>query len=347
MASRSLDISVVICAYTQARWHDLVAAVHSVHGQSMQPQDIIVVVDHNPLLLERVHTEVPHVIAVENQEAQGLSGARNSGIAAATGAVIAFLDDDGVAAPDWLEQLLPAYANPEVIGVGGTVEPLWLHGRPPWFPAEFDWVVGCTYRGMPEVAAPVRNLIGCNMSFRREVLAGVGGFRSGIGRVGTYPAGCEETELCIRVGRRWPSKTLLYEPRARVQHRVTARRARWGYFRSRCYAEGLSKALVAQAVGAGDGLASERAYTLRTLPRAVVRGVADSLRGDLSALTRAGAIMAGLAVTTAGYLMGTVAEPRATPPKAEHEVCTSAQGPVLSTARTSPRSRTTSLRGTA
>src|SRR5205085_69247 len=83
--------------------------------------------------------------------------------------------------------LLPAYANLEVIGVGGTVEPLWLHGRPPWFPPEFDWVVGCTYCGMPEVAGPVRNLIGCNMSFRREVFEGVGGFRSGIGRIGTYP----------------------------------------------------------------------------------------------------------------------------------------------------------------
>jgi hypothetical protein len=303
-------------------------------------------VDHNPTLLERVHTELPYVNAVANQEAKGLSGARNCGIAAATGTVIAFLDDDGVAAPDWLEHLLPAYANPEVLGVGGTVEPLWLHGRPPWFPPEFDWVVGCTYRGLPEVAAPVRNLIGCNMSFRREVLAGVGGFRSGIGRVGTYPAGCEETELCIRVGRRWPSKALLYEPRARVQHRVTARRARWGYFRSRCYAEGRSKALVAQAVGAGDGLASERTYTVRTLPRAVLRGLADSLRGDPGSLPRAGAIMAGLALTTAGYLIGTVAEPHATPAKADHEAGTSAQGPVLSKARQSPGSPTTSLRGT-
>ena len=57
MAPISLDISVVICAYTEARWHDLVAAVHSVHGQSVQPRDIIVV-------------KVPYLIAVENQEAK-------------------------------------------------------------------------------------------------------------------------------------------------------------------------------------------------------------------------------------------------------------------------------------
>jgi hypothetical protein len=153
--------------------------------------------------------------------------------------------------------------------------------------------------------------------------------------------------LCIRVDRQWLSKALLYEPRARVQHRVTARRACWSYFRARCFAEGLSKALVAQAVGAGDGLASERTYTLRTLPRAAVRGVAGGLRGDPSALGRAGAIMAGLALTTAGYLMGTVTEPRATPAQADHEVATRAQCPVLANARTSPRSRTTSLRGNA
>jgi GT2 family glycosyltransferase len=339
MARTRRDISVVICAYTEARWHDLVAAVGSVRGQSVPPREIIVVVDHNPALLERVQTEVPHVSAVDNQEAKGLSGARNSGIAAATSAVIAFLDDDGVAAPDWLEHLLPAYADPEVIGVGGSVEPLWLGGRPPWFPAEFDWVVGCTYRGLPEATAPVRNLIGCNMSFRREVFEGVGGFLSGIGRIGTYPVGCEETELCIRAGRRWPSKALLYEPRARVQHSVTASRARWAYFRARCYAEGLSKALVAHAVGARDGLASERTYTVRTLPRAVGRGVADSLRGDPSALLRAGAIMAGLALTTAGYLMGTGAAPRATPAEADNEVGTSEQGMVRANARTAPRSR--------
>jgi glucosyl-dolichyl phosphate glucuronosyltransferase len=303
------DISVVICAYTEERWGDLRASVESVQRQSRTPLDVIVVVDYNPPLFARVCREIPTVVAVENQEPRGLSGARNSGIAVAQGAVIAFLDEDAVAAPDWLAQLSAGYADPQVLGVGGAIEPVWQSGRPTWFPREFDWVVGCTYAGMPQEAAPVRNLIGCNMSFRRELFLGVGGFRSGIGRIGTRPVGCEETELCIRARQRWPQKTLLYEPRARVYHRVPASRTGWRYFLARCSAEGLSKALVAQFVGASDGLASERTYTLQTLPRGIMRGLTDTLAGaDMSGLARAASIITGLLWTTAGYIGGSVTQ---------------------------------------
>jgi len=158
---------------------------------------------------------------------------------------------------------------------------------------------------MPHDAAPVRNLIGCNMSFRRDVFAQVGGFRDQIGRVGARPSGCDETELCIRLRQRLPHALLLYTPLARVQHCVPAARAGWGYFSARCLLEGRSKALVARLVGAGDGSATERAYTLRTLPRGLGRGVADALlRRDLGGLARAGAITLGLAITCAGYLQG-------------------------------------------
>ncbi len=165
-----------------------------------------------------------------------------------------------------------------VIGVGGAIEPVWLEGRPAWFPEEFDWVVGCTYHGMPQTQTGVRNLIGCNMSFRREVFGLVGGFRDGIGRVGTRPVGCEETEICIRINHRWPNRKLLYDPQARVNHRVPPNRATWHYFRTRCFSEGLSKSLVTQYVGSKDGLASERTYTFHTLPRGVLRGAADAFR---------------------------------------------------------------------
>jgi GT2 family glycosyltransferase len=301
-----IQISVVICAYTGERWAELVEAVDSVRGQTLPALEVIVVVDHNPGLLARARRELPGVVAVENREARGLSGARNSGIAAACGEVVAFMDDDAVAEPDWLERLSAPYSEPRVVGVGGAIEPWWLDGRPAGFPAEFQWVVGCTYEGVPRAPAAVRNMIGANMSARRELFALVGGFRHGFGRVGRLPAGCEETELCIRARQRLPEAQFVYEPRARVRHAVPPTRATWTYFRSRCFAEGLSKAQVSSSTGRKDGLASERAYVLRTLPGGILRGIGDTLRGDTAGLIRASAIVAGLTLTTAGYFLGTL-----------------------------------------
>jgi GT2 family glycosyltransferase len=297
--------SVIICAYTEKRWSDLVAAVESLQHQSVRPAEVIVVIDHNPALFQRVLSELPDVIAVENQEEHGLSGARNSGFAVAKGELIAYLDDDAVAAPNWLAELTKGYADPKVAGVGGASLPMWLEKQPTWFPEEFNWVVGCSYRGLPVTTATVRNMIGCNMSFRREVFDAIGGFRNGIGRVDTRPLGCEETELCIRASQHWPERVMLYEPNALVHHRVPASRARWSYFFARCYSEGLAKAAVARFVGSKDGLASEWKYSLQTLPNGVLRGVADAaVSFDPAGLARAVAIVAGLTATTAGYLVG-------------------------------------------
>ncbi len=300
-------VSVVICCWTEDRFADLTAAVASVRGQTRPADEIVVVADCNPGLADRVRRQLAGVVVVENAPRRGLSGARNTGVGAAHGDVVAFLDDDAVAAPDWLEQLLAPYADPAVEGVGGAVEPAWEGGPPRSFPEEFNWVVGCSWRGLPTGRAPVRNLVGANMSFRRRTLAAAGGFHSGLGRIGSQPLGCEETELCLRVRRLFPEAVLLYEPAARVAHRVPRHRGRFAYFRSRCYAEGLSKALVVRLAGRQQGLASERAYTLRTLPRGVARGLLRAVRtGDAGALGQAAAIVAGLTLTIAGYLVGSL-----------------------------------------
>jgi glucosyl-dolichyl phosphate glucuronosyltransferase len=299
------SISVVICAYTERRWEQLLDAVQSVLGQRPPPTEVIVSVDHNAALLERARRHLAGVVITDNRQEPGLSGARNSGVAAAVGDVVAFLDDDAVAGPDWLAWLGAGYECADVLGVGGAVEPVWSTGRPRCFPQEFDWVVGCTYRGMPQGSALVRNLIGANMSFRRDVLEALGGFRCDIGRIGTRPLGCEETELCIRARRRWPAGTFLYQPLARVRHHVPASRATWRYFRSRCYAEGLSKAMVTQLTDARSGLASERRYATHVLPSGMARGVGQAImHGDTAGLGRSLMILAGLTVTSTGYLMG-------------------------------------------
>jgi glucosyl-dolichyl phosphate glucuronosyltransferase len=309
MTEAALDISVIICTYSEARWPDLMAAVESISRQNTPAREIIVVVDHNRRLLERVRAQFSAALVVENCGPRGLSGARNSGIALARGAFIAFLDDDASAEPDWLERLQRCFEDAQVLGVGGTVEPQWLSKQPAWFPGEFYWVVGCTYQDPPDKPIVVRNPYGGCACYRREMFEVVGGFRSGMGRIGTLPMGCEETELCIRASQHWPEKVFLYEPRARIQHRIPAARASPRYFSSRCFAEGLSKAAVTRYVGARDGLAAERTYIVRTLLRGIARGVLDGvLHLDLTGFARAAAIAAGLAITVAGYSTGVIAQ---------------------------------------
>jgi glycosyltransferase involved in cell wall biosynthesis len=319
MSQLGHSISVIICAYTEKRWDDLVAAVESVQQQTLPASEIIIVVDHNLDLLLRVRENLLGVIAIENGESKGLSGARNSGAVVAQGTVLAFLDDDAIAEPDWVEKLAACYTSPNIVGVGGKIEPLWSVAPPSWFPSEFNWVIGCTYQGMPTKNTPVRNIIGANMSVRRDILLSVGGFRASFGcnkdtsmasanlRWFHHYAGDEETEFCIRVTQLLPGSVWLYTTSAVIEHRVTAQRTRWAYYVWRCYDEGLGKASLVKLHKVRTALSSERTYTFKALPRGIMRGLVDTFfRRDLTGVLRAGAIVVGLAITIVGYLIGSI-----------------------------------------
>ena len=297
-----ITTSVVICAYTEKRWDQLIAAVESVQAQHEPVDELVLVLDHHDGLLSKAQERWPTLTVVANQGPQGLSGARNTGIEASSGDIVLFLDDDAVAEPDWAGRLTAPYADPAILGVGGSAEPVWQQPPPAWWPREFGWVIGCSYRGQPTSVSRVRNLMGCNMSVRRSVLLAVGGFDVGLGRTPDSPLGCEETELCIRAQAHFPGGHFLLEPGAVVHHAVPAERASWPYFRARCRAEGISKARVAQNVGRTAALSAESAYVRRVLPIGVLQNLGRGLRGDLAALARAGAIVAGLAFTATGFL---------------------------------------------
>jgi O-antigen biosynthesis protein len=296
-------VTVVVCAYTQRRWPVTTQAIGSVLAQRTPPAEVILVIDHEPRLLRRATVAFPEVTVVANDGPQGLSGARNTGLALAHGEIIAFLDDDAEAEPEWITRLSAHYRDPAVLGVGGPAVPVWEKSRPRWLPPEYDWVVGCSYTGQPRRLSPVRNLIGCNMSFRRDALRRAGGFDCALGRVGKVPVGCEETELCIRLRSQRAGAAILYDPAAVVRHRVSAERATWSYFRRRCFSEGRSKAVVARLAGTDAALSSERAYVRRTLPEAIWREVSVSRLGDRAGLLRAAVIAAGLAITGTGYAL--------------------------------------------
>jgi GT2 family glycosyltransferase len=307
-ATGEQTVGVVVCAYTLNRWPDIVAGITALARGTRSPDEVLLVIDHNPELAERSRTELPRLLpalrVVENAYDRGLSGARNTAIETASTSLLAFLDDDATPAPGWLAELVAPFADPAVLATGGRAEAAWPQRRPSWFPEEFDWVVGSCYLGMPTRAADVRNVIGCSMAFRSEVFKRVGGFTEGIGRVGSVPLGCEETELCIRITQSHQQARIRYVPTSVVAHRVSPDRTRFDYFRRRCLAEGRSKALIGELIGHSDGTSSERSYASKVLPLGVLRALRDTASGDLGAPARGAAIVAGLALTTFGYLQG-------------------------------------------
>src|SRR5579863_2658226 len=288
-------VSVVIAAFSSERWDYLREAVASVAAQTRPPLETIVVIDHNPSLLARARRELAAVV-IPNAGARGASGARNTGVARSRGEVIAFLDDDAAATGTWLDRLLAHFADPGVVGVGGRLDPLWATARPRWFPGEFGWTVGVSYTGMPERTARVRNVWSNNMAVRRAAFEAAGGFREDFGKVGAVSRP-EDTDLCMRVtGGAW-----LYDPACAVSHWVPAQRARFRYFLVRCFNEGRGKAGLAALNDRRASTSRERGYTARVLPRAILRGLGEALRGDAAGALRGAAIITGLAVAMAGY----------------------------------------------
>ena len=293
------DVTVVICAHDTSRWQRLGEAVSSLQRQTLSPAEVVVVIDHNAELAQRARAALSATVVVENKGAKGLCGARNSGLDAASGSIVAFMDDDATASERWLELLVAEYSDQEVAGVGGATLPVWESGRPPWFPPEFDWVVGGPYRGMRLVKQEVRNLWGGNMSFRRDLVTAIGGFRIGYS--------CDDTELCIRLRQRWPEKRFVFVPDAQVLHHIDSSRTSVRQFLVRCYFEGGSKAVISRLVGADEALESERRYTRTVIPSGIGRSLRELVMNrDPNGAVRAGLIMGGFGSAATGYAVGLV-----------------------------------------
>jgi len=301
-------VSVIICVYTEERLADIREAVSSVFNQSLAPSEVIVSVDHNASLADRLMKELPsQVKIVRNTGIQGLSETRNVGIRASSGDIIAFLDDDAVADKDWLLHLTLPFENKNVVAVGGKAIPLWMNGsRPAWFPEELDWIIGCTYKGLPVRGNEIRNVPGCNMAFRKSVFNDVGFFRNDMGGINETPRGGEEAELCLRVTQSVPGGQVYYQPAAQIQHRVPSRRLTLKYLWQRAYNEGFYKTKV-QRLSRGSSrssLSTENSYLRYLLFSSIPVRLRRFYRRRR--LTQAGAILVCITATASGYLVGRV-----------------------------------------
>jgi len=292
--------SVVIATHTLERCSGLTEAVASALRE--RPREVVIAVDHNLDLYDWVRSELPETVAVHNQAAPGASATRNAGARAANGEILAFLDDDAVARPGWLQHLTAPLAWPDVAGVGGLVEPIWLGPIPAWMPEEFLWVVGASYRGLPDMAAPVRNVWSENMAVARTDFWAVDGFREGFGKTGNRSQP-EDTDFCVRLTAALGGCTWWYQPSARIGHSVPPGRSTFRFFVQRCFNEGQGKARLAALLGPRERLRAERQHATRTLPagirRELHRAVAER---DFAAAQRAAAMGAGLAAAGLGYL---------------------------------------------
>ena len=303
--SMTADVSVIICAYTEERLADIREAVASVQQQTKRPTEIIVAVDNNSSLWTKLQRELKGPVRVVlNREAKGLSPTRNFGVDNAGGSLIAFLDDDAVAEPDWLEKLLVHFDDPNVYVAGGKAVLAWSQGRPVWFPEELDWTVGGSFTWMPQRSAVVTNPHGHNMCFRREAFSAAGMFDTAVGRNGNGGQAGEEREFCLRLISSVPEARIIYEPAAIVRHKVPPSRSRWGYLLKRSYGEGLCKAYIEQKSRSFSRapLSTEWRYLRHLVFRAIPLRMARFYRPQ--ALAHTIAIVLGIAAAGGGYLAG-------------------------------------------
>lgn len=252
--------TVIISTYTEKRLAYVIDCIESIKKQSFSDKEIILVLDPVDELIEAYKAHIHGEAKIVVSSGYGLSNARNAGIQNGEGAIMVFIDDDALAADKWLENLVKNYDDVNVVGVGGLIKPIWKKHRPKWFPEELYWLIGCSYKGMPKRKSVIRNPIGCNMSFRKEVFEKAGFFDSNIGRFGKRLLSGEEPELSLRIHEKMPGSEIVYDPSAVVYHRIDDSRNSFKYLLERSFYEGLSKALISSRQKKSEALSTEDSY---------------------------------------------------------------------------------------
>ena len=233
----TLDITVILCTYN--RCEVLAGALQSIATSQVASSVTweVLVVDNNSTdqtrnVVEGFCSRYPGHFRYIFEPNQGLSYARNAGIANSRGQVLAFTDDDVKVEPTWLQNLTAEVLyDSQWAGAGGRTLPAQKFTPPPWLSNDFDDWAGIVFAYFDlgnEAGELNRAPYGANMAFRRAVFAKYGGFRTDLGRNPGDKIGNEDTEF----GRRLMAagERLRYEPSAIVYHPVPHGRVTQEYF---------------------------------------------------------------------------------------------------------------------
>ncbi|HEY9763434.1 MAG TPA: glycosyltransferase [Trichocoleus sp.] len=245
-------ISAIICTHNRAAY--LGAAIDSLLGQSF--------LDYEILVVDNASTDTTQEI-VEQRLSQprlrylyeptlGLSVARNRGAAEAQGSILAYLDDDAEASPEWLAHLSDVFRQDEQVAIaGGKVTLLWPPGLTPprWLSPELAGNLGAYDLGssLQSITQPGLTPRGLNYALRKAFWQQVGGFDPQLGRVGKNLLSNEEllmTQQALKQGLK-----VLYVPAAVVAHNVSPERLKPGWFFRRSWWQGVSESYREQLSG--------------------------------------------------------------------------------------------------
>ncbi|VXD20114.1 putative glycosyl transferase [Planktothrix serta PCC 8927] len=249
-------ISAIICTHNREQYLGL--AIDSLLQQDFTDFEIIVVDNASTDGTRQVvEARLPHPkLRYIYEPVTGLSIARNTGAKNSQSPIIAYLDDDAIATPQWLRVLYSAYENhPKLAIAGGKVTLIWPEGitPPPWLSDNLAKNLGAYDLGdqWVEIKNPSLTPRGLNYSIRRSFLENIGGFDINLGRVGKRLLSNEElqmTELALKQG--WQ---VAYIPEALVAHHVAPERINRAWFMERGWWQGISECYREQLAGR-DGI---------------------------------------------------------------------------------------------
>jgi glycosyltransferase involved in cell wall biosynthesis len=242
-------ISAAICTYK--RYDLLKAAVDSVRRQTLDPSRYeILVIDNSPDAALSQHASRQYA-AVSNlrwikEDESGEANARNVALAHAYSPIVAFLDDDAIACPGWLEAMLGGFATgDDVVAVGGKVNPIWGAPRPPWL---HDDLLG--YLSVLDWGDKLRAikwgewLIAANLAFRVAPVQEVGGFRTHLGRRSGEQVLMSNCEMDVIDMLRSRGFRAVYNPAAAVDHLIHTQRLTQSWMRRRVAWQAVSNFLM-------------------------------------------------------------------------------------------------------